>query len=80
MNDWYVWQREYSFVDEQQVYLIDTGSLEVADWLKSQGAEQRAGTSYSSLWAIPEPIYMLLCLRYPRRESYAQQWVSDADC
>lgn len=79
MNDWYVWQREYTLADEQLVYLIDTGSVEVAAWIQTQGGERRAGTSYSTLWAIPEPIYMLLCLRYPR-ENEAQQWISDADC
>jgi hypothetical protein len=79
MNDWYVWQREWDFDQERQLYLIDTGSVEVAAWIQSQGGQRRASTNYSTLWAIPEPQYMMLCLRYPR-ESEAQQWISDADC
>ena len=78
-NSWYVWQREYNPVLEAQSYLIDTGSTEVSAWLSSHGAERRAGTSYSTLWAVTEPVYVLLCLRWPRLEE-DQKWISDADC
>jgi len=80
VSDWYVWQREYDIDSSSQIYLIDTGSVEVAAWIQSQGGQRRAGTSYSTLWAIPEPVYVLLCLRYPRNEQEVQRWISDADC
>lgn len=76
---WYVFQREYSFDDEQTYWILDCHDRDIDDWMRRHEGQCMSNVGYGTLWKVPDRVFFEFVLRFPNPDAEPQWRASEDD-